>query len=313
MVLRKILIIGIKESSIEESFWNRIDKICEEKIFFNGNMCQIESFMSEIEGILVKFDPITVDFVNKFPNLKYIGTIATGCGKIAIDHATQKHITVTNVPGYSTESVAEFTIGVLLDYARELTKSRVNLEKGNIDESIYKAFEIKNKEFGIIGLGDIGRRVGELANGFGAKVFYWNRTQKENANSFKYRDINSLISTSDIVSIHLSLNDETNKFFNEEKINSLKPNSILINTCPMELIDSNALKKRLSKKDITFIWDHPDEVEQSEVEEFRKFENCITYPPIGYITKEAKINQQEIFVSNIENFVNDKSSNIVNR
>jgi glycerate dehydrogenase len=91
----------------------------------------------------------------------------------------------------------------------------------------------------------------------------------------------------------------------------LKSGAVIINVSGMEQVDLPALEKRLAKSDITFIFDHPDEMEKKDVDRLAKYKNCIVYPPIGFITKEARVAKQEIFVSNLENFLKGKPTNVV--
>jgi len=99
---------------------------------------------------------------------------------------------------------------------------------------------------------------------------------------------------------------------NEERIQKIKKGAVVINTAPMELVDVHALEKRLEVGDITLILDHSDEMSQENINRLSKFKNCIIYPPIAYITKEAGIAKQEIFVGNIESFLKGSSTNQVN-
>ena len=168
--------------------------------------------------------------------------------------------------------------------------------------------------FGVIGAGNIGSRVAEIAQGFGARTKYWNRNRKEilESKGIEYKDADDLIAESDILSLHLALTKETENFMDAQRINSLKKGAIVVNTSPMELIDLDSLKERLTKEDIVFIFDHSDEMSKENIKRFSKYENFVIYPPIGYISKEAKVNQQEIFVKNIENFLKGKPTNVVN-
>ena len=314
MAFKKILITGFEESEIAPEFWKRVDIVSEQKMFLPKDSPEIKQHLADTECLLVKFNPVPEDWIDAAPNLKYIGILATGFGKVAINHAKKRSIVVTNIPGYSTESVAEFIFGVILENMRELSRARKQAQERNYSESGFSATEIKGKLFGVIGLGRIGTRVAEIAQGFGANVKYWNRNRRETLEStgIEYEDIDKLIAESDIVSLHLALTKETEKFLNADRIKSLKSGSIVVNTAPMELVDLDALAQRLAKGDIIVILDHADEMKNEDTERFSKFDNCIIYPPIGYITKEAKINQQEIFVSNIENFLKGKPTNVVN-
>lgn len=314
MPFKKILITGFEESEITQDFWKRIDTVSEQKIFLPKDSTEITQHLKNTDCLLVKFNPVPEDWIKAAPNLKYIGVLATGYGKVATDLAKEREIIVTNVPGYSTESVAELVFGVILEHIRELSRAKKQAKEGNYDESGFSATEIMNKNFGIIGAGQIGSRVAEIAQGFGANVQYWNRSKKGllESKGVKFKEITELISESDILSLHLALTKETENFLNADRINSFKSGAIIVNTAPMELVDLDALEKRLSKNDIIFILDHADEMKKEDVKRLSHYKNCLIYPPIGYISQEAKVNQQEIFVSNLENFLKGKPINVVN-
>ena len=248
--------------------------------------------------------------INVAQNLKYIGPLATAYGKIDIISAKQKGIVVPNLTDYSTESVAEFSIAAILENIRQLEEGKKRGRDGNYSEAGLGAREIKNSVFGVIGLGSIGKRVAEIANGFGANMRYWSRQKKDAP--FTYQDADALIAESDFISLNLAQTPETEGFLNKKRIQSLKSGAIVINTAPMELVDINALTERLAVGDITFIIDHSDEVSKEIMIKLSQFNNCIIYPPIAYITDEARIIKQKMFVENIENFLKGSPTNRVN-
>ncbi len=238
--------------------------------------------------------------------LKYIGLLATGTGTVDLNYAKEKGITVCNIPGYATESVAEWVFGLILDHLRQLEKAKQTARTGDFSGDGLTATEIKGKKFGIIGLGRIGSRVAQIAQAFGAEVVYWSRNKKD---GFKYEDLDALIKTCDFVSLHTLTTKDTEEILDVSRV---KSGAIVINVSGMEQVNLPALEKRLSKGDITFILDHPDEMKPEDVKKLAKFPNCIVYPPIGFITAEARVNKQQIFVSNLENFLAGKPANIVN-
>jgi len=251
-----------------------------------------------------------MEMIDKAPKLKYIGMFGTGYGRIDTEYAAGKGITVTNIAGYSTESVAELAIAVLLEHIRELGRGKKQALEGNYSEdAFFGVYEIKGKNFGIIGIGRIGSRLAEIVQGFGAKVSYWNRTKKP---GLEYKELDELVASADFISIHLPYVPETKHLLNSGRIGKIKPGAVVVNLSPMELIDIDALCGRLEKGDITFILDHSDELEGEELAKLRKFENCIIYPPFGYTTREATRNKQEMFVDNIADFLKGKPTNKVN-
>lgn len=304
MKFKKILVTGFDRSNLDENIWTRIKKSAG-KIVFKTE--------TDVDCLFCKFNKIDKKIIDSLPQLKYIGLLATGFGTVDIAYAKSKKIVVSNIPGYSTESVAEFVFGLILEHLRNLEKAKLIGRKGDYSGNGFSASEIKGKEFGIIGLGRIGSRVAEIALAFGAKVSYWSKNRKKEMEKkgIEYKPINTLIKKSDFLSLHLSKAKETESILNKKRINSIKKGAVVINVAPMELIDQSALSNRLKKGDIIFIFDHPDEMKKKDVEKLSKNKNCIVYPPIGFVTEEAKLIKQEIFVSNLENFLKGKLTNVV--
>lgn len=313
MKFNKILLIGVDEPKLGSSYWERINSLTENKVYLPKDDPQIKENLKDTDCILVNFGiPVTKEDIDAAPNLKYIGVMATAFGKIDVAYAKEKGIVVCNLPGYSTESVAEWTIAAILEAIRKLEEGKKRGRVGNVSEEGITAIEIKDKVFGVLGLGSIGSRVAELAFGFNADVRYWSRNKKEDAEAkgIKYEELDSLISNATFLSINLAQTPDTEKILNQERLQSLKEGTVVINTAPMELVDLDALVERLKKGDITFIFDHSDEMAEEDLKKLLPFENCIVYPPIAYVTKEAALNKQEMFTSNIENFVNGNPKNI---
>jgi len=315
MNFKKILTIGIDKSALDSAYWQRIEASAEKIINLAKNSSEIKDELADADCLLTGFGVIVdKEVIDSAPNLKYVGVLATAYGKVDIAYAKGKGISVCNIPGYATGAVAEFVFAVILDHIRDIERGRKQAKEGNYSEAGFSAIEIKNKVFGILGLGRIGSRVAEIALGFGADVCYWNieRIKEFEAKGVKYENADSLIPKCDFLSLHFAQVKDTENFLNEERIMKIKKGAIVINTAPMELVDIDALEKRLEKGDITFILDHSDEMSQEDIKKLSKFKNCIIYPPIAYVTREARIGKQEIFVGNIENFLKGSPTNQVN-
>ncbi|OGH28092.1 MAG: hypothetical protein A3E12_03530 [Candidatus Levybacteria bacterium RIFCSPHIGHO2_12_FULL_39_9] len=313
MKFKKALTISISEDSLDRKYWGKLDKLVERKLCLPKDSPQIRKELVDVDCILTGFQiPVGREEIDAAPNLKYISVLATAYGKIDTDYAKKKGIIVTNVPGYSTESVAEFVFGVILEKIRDLSRAKEQAGKGNYSEAGFKATEIKDKIFGVIGLGRIGSRIAEIAKTFGADVRYWSRHRKEDLEKkgIKYQDADSLISQADIISLNLAETPQTKHFLNRKRINSIKKGSLAVSTVTNEITDLTALEDRLKKEDITIIRDHPDELSPEEAKRLSKYKNCIFYPSIGYISDEARIAKQEIFIRNMESFLNGKPKNI---
>ncbi|KKQ18729.1 MAG: hypothetical protein US31_C0002G0074 [Berkelbacteria bacterium GW2011_GWA1_36_9] len=312
---KKILTIGIDKSALDSAYWQRIETLAEKIINLVKDSSEIKEQLVNTDCLLIGFGVIiNKEIIDNAPKLKYIGVLATAYGKVDVDYAKSKEIAVCNIPGYATEAVAEFVFAVILDHIRETGRGKKQARGGNYSEVGFLAVEIKNKIFGILGLGRIGSRVAEIALGFGADVRYWNMGRKKDfeISRVKYEEADKLIPKCDFLSLHFAQVKDTENFLNEERIQKIKKGAVVINTAPMELVNIDALEKRLKNRDITFILDHSDEMSPENIKRLSKFENCIIYPPIAYITKEARIAKQEIFVGNIGNFLKESSTNQVN-
>lgn len=311
-----MLLLNFDKTTLKPEYWRRIDKISKEKILLKADSPEVKAHLATADALLLKLgmgaDKALID---SMPRLRYIGMYGTGYGRIDAVYAKKKGITVCNIAGYATEGVAEFVFAALLEYLREISRAKTQAETDNYSESSYTGTEIKGKTFGVIGLGRIGRRVAELAAyGFEAQVQYWSQKRKKDAekSGITFRDIDDLLASSDIISLHMAYNPNTKGFLNAKRIAMMKSGAIVVNTAPMELVDIPALEKRLKKGDLMFILDHSDELDPKDAKRLSKYKTCILYPPIAYTTKEATNAKQDIFVSNLENFLKGKPTNKVN-
>jgi len=305
MKFKKILVTGFNRSALDENIWKRIAKLTDSIVFAPAN---------DVDCLFSKFNKVDIKLIDSLPRLRYIGILATGFGTVDGAYAKSKKIVVCNIPGYATESVAEYVFGLILEHLRSLEKAKVASRNGDYSGDGFSATEPKGKQFGIIGLGRIGSRVAELASAFGANVVYWSRERKKSmeTKTIVYKPIDSFISTSDFLSLHVNKTKETEGILNQRRIGAIKKSAVVVNVSPMELVDQAALAKRLQKNDMTFIFDHPDEMDAKNVQKLAKYSNCIVYPPIGFVTREARVVKQDIFVLNLENFLKGKPKNKVN-
>ncbi len=316
MKFKKILSVGIHKYLLDPQTWDKIDALTESRVSLDEDDKQIDKYLAEAECLLVTFNKADKVMIDKSPNLKYIGALATGVGKIDTNYASKKRIIVTNIPGYSTEGVAELVFAMLLENLRDISRAKTESKQKRTSESNFHGREIKGKKFGILGLGRIGRRTAEIAQAFGADVSYWSKNRKKDVEKkgIKYSEINKLLSGSDIISIHFALNDKTEDIINKDRVNRIKEGAIVINTAPLELLDITAFESRLKKGDLTFIFDHtdPGDITNDNLAMLRQYGNCITYPVLGYWTEEAKKAKQDIFVNNMKAFLMGKPQNVVN-
>ncbi len=313
MKLQKVVCLGFSGSELEENYWKELDGLTGSRVLV-ASEAELSS-NTEADGLLVKLGAkVPKTLIDKFPNLKYIGMLGTGYGGIDTAYAASKNITVTNIADYATEGVAEFTFGILIEWCRGVSRALGLAWDGVYEDDEHPGMEIKGKKFGVVGLGNIGKRTAELAQAFSCDVSYWSRTRKEDAeaNGVKYQELDDLLADSDIITLNLALNPETEGIINADRIAKLKNQAIFINPSPMELVDFAALVERLKKQEIVFMLDHSDEMTKEQLEALRPFGTCKVYPAIAYLTSEASQLKKRIYIDNIKNYQDGKPTNKVN-
>lgn len=251
------------------------------------------------------------DVIEKCPNLKMICVAFTGVDHVDIDYCRERGIKVCNCAGYSTVAVADLVFGLIINLYRNIDECNEVTRKGGTKNGLV-GFELEGKKFGIVGTGAIGMRVASIAKAFGCEVYGYSRTVKEN-NGVKYIDLNTLLSTCDIVSLHVPLNEETKGLINAENIKLMKKDAILINTARGPVIDSMALAEALKNNIIAGAGIDVFEMEPPIPENHILFEapNLIVTPHVAFATKESMIKRAEIVFDNIEKFIDGNMQNII--
>ena len=315
MRLNKILLINVEKALLDDAAWNDLVSLAEKYVALPKDDPRIMDELKDTDCLLTGYAiPVTREHIDAAPNLKYIGTFAIAFHAIDTVAARERGIPVTNLAGYCTESVAEFIIAVLLNEMRHLDEGKERVRNNSYEFGRLNISEIKGKTFGIFGLGGIGARVAELAQGFGAHVCYWSRTRKESveAKDMSYKEKDVLLSEADFISLNFAHTPETDTFLDEHAFSLIKPGAIIICTVPIETVNLDALENRLKKNDVVFITDHAEQLNASDPTRFRAYPNCIQYPAIAFNSIEAKKNMRKLFVGNITNYLNGTQTNVVN-
>jgi len=251
------------------------------------------------------------EVIEKCSNLKMICVAFTGVDHVDIDYCRERGIRVCNCAGYSTAAVADLVFGLIIDLYRNIDKCNEVTRKGGTKNGLV-GFELEGKKFGVIGTGAIGMRVANIAKAFGCEVYGYSRTVKENV-GIKYVDLNTLLSTCDIVSLHVPLNDLTKGLINENNIKLMKKNSILINTARGPVVDTKALTDALKEGIIAGVGVDVFEMEPPVPKDYILFEaqNLIVTPHVAFATKESMIKRAEIVFDNIYEYINGNIQNVI--
>lgn len=247
--------------------------------------------------------PLNKEFFDSCPNLKMLSIAFTGLDHIDMKECERRGIVVNNAAGYSTEAVAEEAICMMIGLYRHIMEND-KITRQCSGNSIAPGREIANKTVGIIGLGAIGIRTAKLAQAFGCKVIAWNRTPKEVEN-VTLVDKETLLRESDILTLHIALNDETRDFITKKELEMMKPSAIIVNAARGPIINSSDLADALKNGTISGaaldVYDNEPPLKNDNP--LLSAPNTMLLPHIGFATKEAFEARLKIVVSNIERFL----------
>jgi lactate dehydrogenase-like 2-hydroxyacid dehydrogenase len=256
---------------------------------------------------------IDKEVIDACPELKLICVAATGTNNIDIEYAAKKGIQVKNVAGYSTESVAQSTFSMLFYLIHQTSYYDAYVKQGNYTQSdIFthhgpQFMELKGKQFGIIGLGTIGRRVAEIAEVFGSYVAYFSTTGKNINDNYKRLSINDILSNSDIISIHCPLNEKTKNLIDSDQLKMMKPTAYLLNMGRGGIINENALAEALDNNRIAgaaldVLINEPIDLNNPLLKIKSKQKLLIT-PHIAWASKESRTLLVEKIIENIRDIL----------
>ena len=257
--------------------------------------------------VIISNIPLKRDILQDCPNVKLIAVAFTGIDHIDTEYCKEKSIEVINASGYATEAVSELTIGLMIDVMRKVSEFNFSIrQKGTRNN--YLGMEIQNKTIGIIGTGAIGSRTCRLLKAFGANVLAYSRRNKQllEREGVKYVDLKTLMSNSDIISLHVPLNDSTYHLVSKEMLSYCKPSCIIINTSRGNVMDMQALADMLNGGKILGagidVYEKEPPLEQNHP--LLQAKNCICVPHIAFATQESFLSRIEIVKNNITDWLN---------
>lgn len=278
----------------------------------NENEDEIIKRAKDADVIAVSNIPITKKIIDSCPNLKMISVAFTGVDHIDMDTCRKKNIIVSNAAGFSTESVAELTIGMIIATYRKIAGGDSITRMGG-SRMDFLGTELNGKTIGIIGTGAIGLRVAELARAFKCNILAYSRTPKD-IDGIEFTDKESLLKNSDIVSLHVPLTDETKNMIGKEELKLMKADAILINTARGPVVDKEALHEALYDNKIAGaaldVYDKEPPLDSEDI--LFQAPNLLMLPHIAYATNESFAKRLEIVIENILLWLEGNPRNIMN-
>lgn len=255
--------------------------------------------------------------MDALPELKYIGVLATGYNVVDVEAAKKKGIVVTNIPAYSTHSVAQMVFAHILNITQRVEHYACLNRHGKWSDSADFSYwdteliELDGKWMGIVGFGNIGQATARIALAFGMKVaVYTSKPQSDLPEGIIKVDLDQLFSTCDVVSLHCPLTSSTKEMVNAKRLDLMKPNAILINTGRGPLVNEQDLADALNEGRIMAAGIDVLSIEPAvRTNPLLSARNCFITPHIAWATKEARTRLMQIAVSNLKEFLN---GNVVN-
>jgi len=257
--------------------------------------------------------------IKQLPKLKYIGVLATGYNVVDVEAARERGIIVTNVPAYSTESVAQMVFAHLLTVTNRTEHYALMNRNGKWTSCPDFAYwdtpltELAGKTFGIVGLGNIGKRVAVIAQAFGMKVLaYTSKKAEELPSGISKRTLVELLAESDVLSLHCPLTPDTHHLINRDTIQMMKPSAILINTGRGPLVCEQDVAETLNAGRLkAYCADVLSEEPPRADNPLLQCENAFITPHIAWATEEARARLIAVAIDNVKSFVEGMPKNVV--
>ncbi len=264
--------------------------------------------------IIVANLPLNEEVINDCMNLKMISVAFTGVEHIALQVCKRRNILVCNAAGYSTNAVAELAFGLMISLYRNIPECDIRTRSEGTKDGLVGP-ELKDKTLGIVGTGAIGLRVAEIARAFGCDLLGYSRTQRSEAEALgiKYVSLDELMSTCDIVTLHMPSDESTKNMISKDKIALMKRSALLINTARGPIVDNQALAEALKEGKIAGAGIDVFETEPPipETHPLVDSPNTVLTPHVAFATKEAMIIRAEIVFNNISQWLKGEPVNII--
>lgn len=299
--------------------WKNLKQLGETEIYERSSLKETEKRIADADIVLTNKAVLNKELIDGALKLKYIGVMATGYNIIDIAAAHRKNIVVTNVPSYSTASVAQLTFALILELANHTALYAESVRNGDWIKSkdfsyhLKPIMELQGKTFGIIGFGQIGKAVAQIAIAFGMKVIASHKhPERDRMEGVTFVDEKTCFCEADILSLHCPLNEKNIKFVNKELLVTMKRSAFLINTSRGGLINEPDLAEALNKEIIAAAaLDVLSTEPPLAGNPLLHAKNCLITPHVAWATFEARSRLINVVVNNIKGFLEGKAENVV--
>jgi len=313
--MMRMKIVVVDHVYLEEKHLRKLQSLGQLKVFKEPpqTSTELKERIKEADIVIVGWSQLTKNIIESAKKLRMVSIWATSCHYVDIEAAKEKGVTVAHVPGYATESVAEYTFALLLASFRKLNLADKHVREGNFDWRPFVGRELAEKTLGVIGTGTIGCRVAEIARAFRMQVLGYDKypnPKRAEEIGFRYVDLDTLLQNSDAVTLHVTLTSETERLIGKKQIAIIKNGAVIINTSQGKVVDEEALVEALKSNKLSFVGlDVMEEEPPPKSNPLFKLSNTVLSPHIAFNTAEAEARCTDICVDNIVMFIEGKPQN----
>jgi len=318
--MKKIVVLDGYTLNPGDLTWKDLEALGQCTVYDRTDPKEAVPRAKDAEIVLTNKTALSSDAIKQLPKLKYIGVLATGYNIVDTETARTRSIPVTNVPAYSTQSVAQMVFAHLLNLTQHVAHHAETVRCGrwtsNPDFCYWDMplIELAGLTMGIIGFGRIGRAVAKLALAFGMKVIAYDIvTPSSIPGGCQFVERDDIFRFSDVISLHCPLTPQTKKIINREHLELMKKTAYLVNTSRGPLVDEQALAQALNNERIAGAGlDVLSEEPPSKNNLLLKAKNCFITPHIAWATRAARERLLQVAVDNVASFLAGKPQNVVN-
>ena len=318
----KIAVLDGYTSNPGDLSWDAFEELGELTVHDRTTPDKVVSRCAGCEVVLTNKVILNAEIIDLLPDLKYIGVLATGTNVIDLEHASQKGICVTNIPGYSTDSVVQHILAFILHFS-----SMVSIHNDAVHQEDWvnsKDFcftlgtlnELSGSTLGIIGLGTIGRKLAKVADAMGMKIIAAHQSSMNRLElpyELEWLPVDEVFARADFLSLNCPLTPETDRVVNAERLQKMKSSAVLINTGRGPLVDEQALADALTQGTIAGAGLDVLSAEPPSADNpLLTAKNCVITPHVAWASLQARKRLLDIAVDNLSAYLNDDPRNRVN-
>ena len=315
----KIVVLDGYAANPGDVSWEAMQSLGELTVYDSTAPDEVLERVAEADAVLTNKVVITAAMMAQLPALKYIGVLATGYNVVDVKAAREQGIIVTNIPAYSTDSVAQLTFAHILNITHRVghyaSQNRQGRWSSNPDFVYWDTplIELSGKTMGIVGLGSIGMKVATIARQFGMDVFaLTSKNSSDLPQGLQKTTLDGLLAISDVLSLHCPLTDDTYHLIDAKALSKMKPGAILINTGRGPLVDEEAVAKALESGQLMAYGADVMSVEPPQPSNpLLRCPNAYLTPHIAWATFEARQRLMQIAVDNLQCFIDGQPQNVV--